>query len=325
MGGISLSYHKVLPLDGRLDVTAGQSYGMENRMLNSTQGHSENEDRFTLDHLRIDTPLRLSHTNVVRASIVVRNADLPIIYPSSEYDVNVYGAVSEIVPRVGGAIDDAAVKSLVINYDYQADPSADIRTIGTAFAGSITLLNNAYRFYANYSQIDRQTVSRQPSLSGDSSQLYTLFGFERAWSALTATTEYEISRNESDRHQAAMIRLRYFNELKGGLLTVYLNNRYQWNDPAVSGGVIVQRPDENSAAATVSYRRALFSRVSLTVSGDYLNTSGSLQSDRFRARSTLLWPLGKLTMQLNTSFGFYRTPTSNQTDESVNLSISRYF
>ena len=320
-GGINLSYVKELPGQSTLNLAASKDYSVENRNLGTDRQHIFNEQHTAA---LVGPPISLAQANAVVSTIVIRNADpLKRLLPyalGSDYTVVVSGALTQII--VQGAINDG--DSLLITYDIQVDPNLKTVTNSYGLNGSLALFSGAYRVYGSY-QETTQDRTGQVTLAGLTAQNMLRLGAERKWALVTASTEYVNFVSESDKHQSVLAQALYANSQREGNLTFTLSDQYQWYQSVNVGSTVLDRTPENFFTAATSYSTLLSSTTNVALNANYLNITGSGDSDSLSLGGSLHWGLGKLNILLNSSFGVRRQQSVLAYNELFFLRVTRVF
>ena len=156
-------------------------------------------------------------------------------------------------------------------------------------------------------------------------QKMSRLGFERKWERILLTMEYDTFDSTADRHQSIQTMARYSNVLQEGNISILLSERYQWYEPVTFGDTTVERSPENFISAAASYNTRLSSTTQWSLTSNYLNVMGASSSDSLTVGSSLRWSLGKLSATLDASFGVRRLEETTDFNESVRVSVTRYF
>ncbi len=325
-GTVQIGYQKELPAQGRLQFEFAQSLDITDRNLKDAQLTSP-EEAFTAS---IISPYRLLHPNTIAGTIILRNAsptNLHFTVPyvlNADYTLNQVGAFTEIQINPGGEVVDG-VDKLVVAYDYLENPDIKYETSSRRVGGSLSLLDNRYRFYGSVEDSRQEVLAGRPELLQLNNYFAYRLGMETNLADNSLGCEYVNVDATLDRHQSLEAFWRHARDLGRGSLSVRINDRYtMYEEVSAAPGSI--KHSENLATAHAVYRRPISDLALLRIKADYAKTSGGgADRDDIGLGLTLQMRVNKFLFNLISQVNWQKTSATLNRNDLVRLEMSRFF
>lgn len=320
-GGLSLTYQKILPSEGRLQLQGNQQYGVTSSRLsdNTLPVFAEQHTVGPLLLVTLDRP------NVDPDSpIEVWNAARTRKYELSDYEVVNNGTVTELIIKVGPLASISPGELLSIDYDYLVNSDITYSSTSRGLGTDLSFLNNKYRMFANWD------TSRQDLISGKADQINLTgtdnyrTGVETRFESGSLATEYSRSDSSSDLSQSLSATLLHSGKYGPGAYTLSVADRYVRTE---SNSLTAKTPrrSTNVVSAGGSYTRVLDNSVVLTTTANYLGTMGFVDSNNLSLSLGLRWNIRRLTITMLTRANLRYASGNLTSDEHLQLRLSRYF
>ncbi|WP_136526173.1 hypothetical protein [Geomonas ferrireducens] len=322
-GGLVLDYHKLLPHDSRMQLTAGRHYLVTANKL-SDSGIDVFAETHAVDQLLV---IPLNQQNVVEGSVKVWNQARTREYdPNLDYEVRQNGLTTEVVIRTGTS---RIVVGDLVSIDYKVLVNSNITysTTNDALGADFTFLENKYRVFANWNRTSQDLISGsadQINLAGSTS--YRLGGDTRFDDdAGTLSVEYTrvvSSAEKSQTYKGAFMRSGSWMQ---GRYTMNLTDRYLIRESDLvskgnSGG-----NTSNVFSASSSYSKMLENTALVTATGNLLNNTGYIDNTNLSLSLDVRWNVRKLTFNVNSQANFRYSGSGWTSDQTLMLRMARQF
>lgn len=322
-GGVGLNYHKLLPGQSRMQLSADKRRVVTSNKLSASEVGVFAEAH-TVDSFLV---VPLDRPNVAPGSVRVWNQARTLRYEEGlDYEVRQSGSVTELtIPITTARIAEGEVLSI----DYQILVNSDLTyaTNSESLGADFSLNSGKYRVFTHWNSTDQELISGradQINLSGTNS--YRVGGEtkleDNAGSVSVEYTRLSSSAEKSHTFKGALMRSGSWRE---GRYTLNLTDRYLVRDTNLVNRQTSSSDTTNILTGSGSYSRALSNGVLATLTGNFMNTMGYIDSTNLSLGTVLGWNVRRLTFNVNSQVNFRYSAGQWTSDQNLMLRMSRQF
>lgn len=317
-GAVKLNYRKLLPDECRMTAAISDEYEVDDRHVVSSVTTVQNK-LFPGVHQGDTITLPLS--GAMLQTVISVKSTLPAFTYSEGTDYTVNYALGTIFIPLGSRIDNPTSSNgtdLTISYTFFMDPS--LKYTSNSFTGnmSVALFNGVYVIGASYNEQQYSHIVSLTSSGLRNSRAIQMFlsSSHESFGYRVTVTDAELGDLHSDNVEGSG---QYFWEN----MTLTALERYAVYGASQSGPGY----RENTSQGTLTYNRLLASAVNFVAAANVADVRSSVRktNDYASLRTAVKIPLNKLTFTMTAQTGWVFSGSTVTRDDSINITISRYF
>lgn len=316
---LSVDYSKELPEQSRLNLGYGFSYGVSDTALDDQQLYVIGES-LTID---LGSDLFLEKDDILVETIEVYDAyHSPL--PSGSYSIERIGLRTLLFINSGVGVVDGDV--WYVDYAYRVNNSIELATTTHGVNASISLFDNRYRLYGNYSVSDQNLLSGEENVSPLTQQTFSKVGADASLKKLKLGASYMHSSSTLRTDSTWEAHASYGGTFKRGNFNLSLSERYssiQQNEGLFSSSS--SRYTSNSMGLFGNVQMRLQRNATLSLHGRFLDLRGQRDQNDLAFGSILetRWRKFQLLLMADAIWQFYEQSMSEELLFSFKL--RRYF
>ena len=318
-GIISLDYNKKLPREAVLTLNFSDTYQRNEQKLSQSTVVQYNEQILVTD-ITQRYPLNFpSVTTIIEVWDKTQNfkCDTP-----ADYGIETFGFQTFITINPTGRIHTNDV--LLVTYGYQLNTDTTYATNTISGGASLSLMNNHYRIFTQYSQTTPYLISGIADYQNQSISRYFNAGIQSFYANGT-TLGFRYNYADTYRNQQNYFYAYWWYNGRYGINTynLTLSDTYTIDNP--QHVVFGKSQHLNTLQVSANVSRPVFRNGQIQLSANYLMTRIDTIQDNFYVTLTYSMRLGKFLLWCTAQSLLNDTSAVTMWNNSINLTMRRYF